>query len=203
MQFETTTRLFYGKFPYKAVLVNEGFDVDRYYGDMRRMIEWLRTMQKSEYQMRHARTIQLFFKKRKDLEYVVNNYGKWVNQVFEPHNKKHYEYLMQNKDCVTRNRLFWNKYSYKITLGAHTNIEKALDWFDNFFTEREPDRYRFGASLSQLLKEKERWRTYWCNPVLYLTEHDDVMLCKLALSDHIIKIEKAVTFDQFKEKTNG
>jgi len=199
MQFETTTRLFYGKFPYKAVLVNEGFDVDRYYGDMRRMIEWLRTMQKSEYQMRHARTIQLFFKKRKDLEYVVNNYDKWVTQIYEPFNKKHYEYLMQNNDAITRNRLFWNKYQYKITLGVHTGIEKAIGWFENFFTERDPSRYRFGSSLSKLISEKERWRTYWCNPVLYLTEHDDVMLCKLALSDHIIKIEQAVTFDQFKE----
>lgn len=200
MQFETTTRLFYGKFPYKAMLVNEGFDIDQYYGDMRRMIEWLRTIPKTEYQMRHARSIQLFFKKRKDLEHVANNYGKWVTQVYEPFNKKHYEYLMQNNDAITRNRLFWNKYQYKITLGAHTNIEKAISWFENFFTERDPSRYRFGSSLSKLISEKERWRSYWCNPVLYLTEHDDVMLCKLALSDHIIKIEQAVTFDQFKEK---
>ena len=50
------------------------------------------------------------------------------------------------------------------------------------------------------MREKETWRTYWCNPVLYLKEHDDVMLCKLALSDHIIKIESKVTFDPFKEK---
>tara|TARA_B100000989_G_scaffold143392_1_gene106851 strand:- start:3642 stop:4247 length:606 start_codon:yes stop_codon:yes gene_type:complete len=199
MQFETTTKLFYGKFPYKAVLVNEGFDMDRYYGDMRAMIEWLRKMKKSEYQMRHARTIQIFFKKRKDLEHVANTYGKWVKQVFEPFNKKHYEHLMQNKDCITRNRLFWNRYPYKITFGAHTDMQKSIDWFSNFFTEKDPNRFRYGSTLSQLLKEKERWRSYWCNPVLYLTEHDDVMLCKLALNHHIVKIETAVTFKDFRE----
>lgn len=203
MRFETTTRLFYSKFPYKAVLVNEGFDIDKYYGDMRKMIQWLRKIKKSEYQMRRARTIQLFFKKRKDLEYAINHYGEWVQQVFEPYNKKHYEYLMNNKDCVTRNRLFWNRYSYKITLGTHNNVQKAIGWFENFFTERDPSRFRFGASLNQLINEKEAWRSYWCNPVLYLANHDDVMLCKLALSDHIFKIETAITFNEFKEKQNG
>lgn len=202
MQFETTTKLFYSKFPYKAVLVSEGFDLDFYYEDMRKMIEWLKTQNKENYQMRHARTIQMFFKKRKDLEYIINNHGKWVKEVYEPYNKKHYEYLMDNKDCITRNRLFWNRYSYKITFGAHTNMEKSIDWFLNFFTEKDPSRYRFGSSLNSLLKEKERWRTYWCNPVLYLTDHDDVMLCKLALNHHIIKIESAVTLDQFKEIVN-
>tara|TARA_B100002019_G_C21228100_1_gene578480 strand:- start:244 stop:849 length:606 start_codon:yes stop_codon:yes gene_type:complete len=200
MQFETTTKLFYGKFPYKAVMTHEAFDVDEYYGNMTKMLKWLKSLPRDDYQMRHAKTIQLFFRKRKDLEHVVNSFHKWVTQVYEPFNKKHYEYLMQNKDCITRNRLFWNKYSYKITLGAHTNIEKAVAWFESFFTERDPARYRYGQSLGQLMREKETWRSYWCNPVLYLTEHDDVMLCKLALSDHIIKIESAVTFDQFKEK---
>ena len=200
MQFETTTKLFYGKFPYKAVMEKESFDIDEYYSNMREMIQWLRTLPKSDQQMRHARSIQLFFKKRKDLEYAVNKYGKWVSKVFEPYNKKHYEYLMQNKDVITRNKLFWNRYSYKITFGCHTDIDKAVVWFENFFTEKDPQRYRFGSSLHQLIKEKERWRSYWCNPVLYLTEHDDVMLCKLALNQHIIKIESAVTFDQFKGK---
>ncbi len=199
MQFETTTKLFYSKFPYKAVLVNEGFNADQYYGDMRKMIEWLRSLSKEDQQMRHARTIQLFFKKRKDLEHVVNKYGKWVTQVYEPLNKKHYEYLMQNRDTITRNKLFWNRYPYKITFGCHTDIDKAVNWFENFFSEKDPRRFRFGSSLHQLIKEKERWRSYWCNPVLYLTEHDDVMLCKLALSGHITKIESAVTFDQFRK----
>jgi len=202
MQFETTTRLFYSKFPYKAVMTHESFDVDEYYTNMKLMLEWLKTLPKSEYQMRHDKNIQLFFKKRKDLEKTVNKFGKWVKQVFEPLNKKHYEYLMQNKDTVTRNRLFWNRYPYKITFGCHTDIDKAVDWFNNFFTDKDPQRFRFGSSLHQLIKEKERWRSYWCNPVLYLTDHDDVMLCKLALSSHIIKIESAVTFDQFKEKSN-
>ena len=198
MQFETTTKLFYGKFPYKAVMEKESFDLDEYYANMRKMIQWLRKIPKSEQQMRHARSIQLFFKKRKDLEYVVNNYGKWVSKVFEPYNKKHYEHLMQNKDSITRKKLFWDRYPYKITFGAHTDMQKSIDWFSSFFTEKDPTRFRYGSTLSQLFKEKERWRSYWCNPVLYLTEHDDVMLCKLALNHHIIKIESAVTFDQFK-----
>jgi len=96
-------------------------------------------------------------------------------------------------------KLFWNRYPYKITFGCHTDIDKAVNWFENFFSEKDPRRFRFGSSLHQLIKEKERWRSYWCNPVLYLTEHDDVMLCKLALSGHITKIESAVTFDQFRK----
>lgn len=199
MRFETTTRLFYGKFPYKAVMTHEAFDVDEYYGNMRKMLQWLKTLPKNDYQMRHDKKIQLFFKKRKDLEYVADKFGKWVTQVHEPLNKKHYEYLIQNKDTITRNKLFWNRYPYKITFGCHTDIDKAVAWFENFFAERDPQRFRFGSSLHQLIREKETWRTYWCNPVLYLTEQDDVMLCKLALSSHIIKIESAVTFDQFRK----
>ena len=198
MRFETTTRLFYGKFPYKAILVHEGFDVDQYYGDMRRMIEWLRTMKKSEYQMRHARSIQLFFKKRKDLEHIANNYSKWVTEIHEPFNKKHYEHLMGTKDCITRNKLFWNKYKYKITFSCHSDLSKIVNWFDQFFTEKDSDRYRYGSSLHRLIREKDQWKTYWYNPVLYLSEQDDVMLCKLALDNHIMKVETAITFDEFR-----
>ena len=142
MQFETTAKLFYGKFPYKAVMEKEAFDMDEYYKDMRQMLQWLRSISKEDQQMRHARTIQLFFKKRKDLEHVINKYGKWVTKVYEPYNKKHYEYLITNKDTITRNKMFWNRYPYKITFGAHTSMERSIDWFNNFFTEKDPNRYR-------------------------------------------------------------
>ena len=190
MQFETTTKLFYGKFPYKAVMTHEAFDVDEYYGNMTKMLKWLKSLPKDDYQMRHAKTIQLFFRKRKDLEYVVNSFHKWVTQVYEPFNKKHYEYLMQNKDCITRNRLFWNKYSYKITLGAHTNIEKAVAWFENFFTERDPIDTDMGTRPN--LREKETWRLIGAI-VLYSTEHDDVMLCKLAPDHNKDRIQLRLT----------
>ena len=39
MRFETTTKLFYGKFPYKAVIEHHGFDTDLYYNNMRTIIK--------------------------------------------------------------------------------------------------------------------------------------------------------------------
>ena len=203
MRFETTTKLFYSKFPYKAIIEHRGFNSDDYYDSMTAMLRWLKKLSKDDYQMRHARSIQLFFKKRKDLEYVMNNYSKWVTEIHEPFNKKHYEHLKETKDCITRNRLFWNKYKYKITFSCHSDLSKIIHWFGHFFTDKDTDRYRYGSSLHKMIREKDQWKTYWCNPVLYLTNHDDVMLCKLALDNHIMKIETAITFDEFKGVSNG
>ncbi|OUV98701.1 MAG: hypothetical protein CBD16_09720 [Betaproteobacteria bacterium TMED156] len=203
MRFETTTKLFYSKFPYKAIIEHRGFNSDDYYDSMTTMLRWLKKLSKDDYQMRHARSIQLFFKKRKDLEYVMNNYSKWVTEIHEPFNKKHYEHLKETKDCITRNRLFWNKYKYKITFSCHSDLSKIIHWFGHFFTDKDTDRYRYGSSLHKMIREKDQWKTYWCNPVLYLTNHDDVMLCKLALDNHIMKIETAITFDEFKGVSNG
>tara|TARA_B100001057_G_C22824498_1_gene940829 strand:+ start:301 stop:912 length:612 start_codon:yes stop_codon:yes gene_type:complete len=203
MRFETTTKLFYSKFPYKAIIEHRGFNSDDYYDSMTTMLRWLKKLSKDDYQMRHARSIQLFFKKRKDLEYAMNNYSKWVTEIHEPFNKKHYEHLKETKDCITRNRLFWNKYKYKITFSCHSDLSKIIHWFGHFFTDKDTDRYRYGSSLHKMIREKDQWKTYWCNPVLYLTNHDDVMLCKLALDNHIMKIETAITFDEFKGVSNG
>ena len=56
--------------------------------------------------------------------------------------------------------------------------------------------------MHRLIREKDQWKTYWYNPVLYLSEQDDVMLCKLALDNHIMKVETAITFDEFKGVDN-
>ena len=61
-------------------------------------------------------------------------------------------------------------------------------WCENNY-ETRPDILILGKALSGGMM-----------PVSAVLADDDVMLCKLALSDHIIKIEQAVTFDQFKEK---
>ena len=82
-------------------------------------------------------------------------------------------------------------------------MSKIIHWFGHFFTDKDTDRYRYGSSLHKMIREKDQWKTYWCNPVLYLTNHDDVMLCKLALDNHIMKIETAITFDEFKGASNG
>ena len=60
----------------------------QYYGDMRRMIEWLRTMKKNPHPNASLDPIQLFFKKRKDLEHIANNYSKWVTEIHEKNKKK-------------------------------------------------------------------------------------------------------------------
>ena len=76
----------------------------------------------------------------------------------------------------------------------------SSDWFTGFFEERNPSRYRYGSSMSKMLRTKGQYEHYWCNPVLYLADKDDVVLCKLAMQDKIVKVETAVTFDEFKEE---
>ena len=53
--------------------------------------------------------------------------------------------------------------------------------------------------MAKMIRTKGSYEHYWCNPVLYLADLDDVMLCKLAMQDKIFKVEIAVTFDEFKE----
>ena len=71
---------------------------------------------------------------------------------------------MQNKDTITRNRLFWNKYSHKITLGAPLILRKQWHGLKTFLQNVILLDIDMG-NLSQLMREKEAWRTYWCNPV--------------------------------------
>ena len=197
MQFKNTTKLFYGEFPYKLVLHHQNIDIDNWYTHMRKTLEWLRNLPKENYRVRHMNSMQLFFKSRKDLMHVLDNDHRYAIEVHEPINKKHYEHLMDNPNCITRTTLFWNKYKYKITFDNHKNF--SPEWFTGFFQDRDPSRYRYGSSMAKMIRTKGQYEYYWCNPVLYLANNDDVMLCKLAMNDKILKIETAITFDEFKE----
>ena len=197
MQFKNTTKLFYGEFPYKLVLHHQNIDIDDWYSHMRKTLEYLRDLPKDSYRVRHLKTLQLFFKLRKDLVNILDRDHTFAIEVHEPLNKKHYEHLIQNPHCITRTTLFWNRYRYKITFNNSENF--TADWFVGFFNDKDPDRYRYGASMAKMIRSKGKYEYYWCNPVLYLADNDDVMLCKLAMNDKIFKIETAITFDEFKE----
>ena len=198
MQFKNTTKLFYGEFPYKLVMHHQHEDIDGWYGAMRKILEWMKTLPDNVYRVRHMKTFQMFFKTRKDLMHVLDNNHQYVTEVHEPLNKKHYEHLIKNPGCLTRTTLFWNKYRYKITFDSSNNF--PVDWFEGFFNDKDSTRYRYGSSLTKMIRTKGSYEYYWCNPVLYLAEKDDVMLCKLAMHDQILKVETAITYDEFKEE---
>ena len=103
MQYKNTTKLFYREFPYKVVLHHQGLNVDEWYTEMRKLMTWLRKLPKDNFRVRQQNQIQLFLKWRKDLISVLDKNSKFVSEVHEPVNKKHYEHLMNNKDCIVNN----------------------------------------------------------------------------------------------------
>ena len=129
-----------------------------------------------------------FLVEMKKLEKEVAVTGLW-----KPESNEQLELLKQDHKIVTRDSLFYDKYTWKITFKPGYKLDdkdELVDWINEIY---KTDDVVVKGDYSQTW-QSPRYR--FCNgnhiPILYLNDEDDVMMAKLIYTSSIKKIEKAV-----------
>jgi hypothetical protein len=116
-----------------------------------------------------------------------------VTGVWKPESTEHLELLKQDHKLVTRDSLFYDKYTWKITFKPGYQLEskdELVEWINEIYkTDDVVESGKYGKTWAS-----PRYRFCESNhiPILYLSDEDDVVMAKLIYTSSIKKIEKAV-----------
>ena len=154
---------------------------------------------------------------------LLERWGEDVVQITGPINSKHQDIMLEDLQVVTRHKLWYNKYRYKISSQRHGHTDQeifediqnfCLDTFDSG-TFKLNDTFRITSKAHQkkmqVLNNTVRgtlaggnWpglfrnfgAPYTATGSIYLVNHDDVVTLHMMYKKYITKSLKVITFDE-------
>jgi len=230
--FKRSSQLFYKKFPYKVRVPNFrmswGYNqlgplggsptfsrstYDQLSPDhhiirnlLGRVDLWLKQMQltyKEEYSIRRESTVNLFFKDKTIVEAFVAEFKKDVIDVWGPCNDEQLEVMNQDEQVVVKNKLWHNKFRYKLTyLGTTQFRERDAKTVFEHVSRTNPEDFHLSPNFRRAVglapihgNHIYRWTV--CS--VYCKEQEDTLLLKLATHESLTKIERCVTFEELEQ----
>lgn len=154
---------------------------------------------------------------------LLEQWGEDIIQITGPINSKHQDIMLDDLQIVTRHKLWYNKYRYKISSCRHGHVDQeifedmqnfCLDTFESG-TYKLNDTFRITSkahqkkmqTLNQAILQKNRngnWpglfrnfgAPYTATGSIYLVNHDDVVTLHMMYKKYITKSLKVITFDE-------
>jgi len=155
---------------------------------------------------------------------LLERWGEDVIQITGPINSKHQDIMLDDLQVVTRHKLWYNKFRYKISSQRHGHVDQeifedmqnfCIDSFDPG-TYKLNDTFRITSKAHQLKMQQlqksvnmsrrngQGWpglfrnfgAPYTATGSIYLTQHDDVVTLHMMYKKYITKSLKVVTFDE-------
>lgn len=125
--------------------------------------------------------------------YVLTNCPRQVIEIISPQSDDHVQVLKSDEKVVYRSQLFYNRYSWKITLSGTSNETERLellDWVSEYFTD-QIDISRVKLSVSYI------------SFILYCNDEDDVAMTRLMYSHRIKNITHAIVVNPNNNNNTG
>jgi hypothetical protein len=121
----------------------------------------------------------IYFSKMEDADAFLNTFANFVQIAEIPACQEQEDLLKSDTKIRTRLSLYFSQYRYKIVfLRNNYNRTEAFksvaEWVDAMFGERS---------------ERSFFRFHQCEPTLFLSDHDDLVMVKLAWHELIKQIE--------------
>ena len=152
---------------------------------------------------------------------IIDNWGNYIIEINGPLNTKHQDIMLEDLQIVTRRKLWYNKFRYKISSTRYGLPEQEIfEDMQNFCVDSlEYGTYKLNDTFRKTSKAyqkkiqlqhntmgslKGNWqRAMFRNPMpftatgsIYLVNHDDVVTLHLMYKKYITKSQKVVTFDE-------
>lgn len=195
------SKLFYGKYPYKLILINNSTKYDIQKKVTRQIKEWLdinapdsKTYMSASYSIVSkgkrgiVKKITVFLKDEQELQKFKRKFKKLIIAEYIPYNDKHIETLKDNVNMIVRQDLVYKKFRY-ILIFAYDNQGKNQELWEWLNTNL----------LEDLEGDECRW--YRCGGYsrIYLTDDKNLAFIKLAWLDKITGIRYIRTYDEMNE----
>ena len=187
----TTSKLFYGKWPFKLVVSVEraswlkmvqqtpSWKSKRDLQDVKTVAKLLEAFDSKEYATRGEHTrVSIFFKDIELKDKFIDTFGDRCLQFWKPDTDEELQTLVNNgRKVVIKNHLFKRKYRFKVTFKPAASDNERIsvkNWMQN-------NRDRFDANQSASLWLEAGHKRWW-NASYYLYVTDDKSLAMLVLS---------------------
>lgn len=198
---ETTKKLFYKKYPYKAVFMFPMQQWGGRYGNTFRRIdgqcmEMINSLPKTYKRRIEMGSASIFSLTKEEHDQVCKLLGVWLSSTTEPDNETQLEFLLaQTGKKILCNKLPFDKYQYKIYLKDLT-YEKRVnlkDWLSKY-----GDKVRMTESSWRWINGIQRW--VW-KPFFYAVDQNMMSMVCLYLGDSIESFEEFITNSSINTQT--
>jgi hypothetical protein len=138
---------------------------------------------------------RVFLRSQKDVDRFLALYGAYVTTLTKPDNDLHLDFIISNINCLTRNRLFYDRYAYRVVFRRehHPYIDLKLSrkethemqsWLAMQFGHRNDGQI---AYMFQHHNHRTR---------LYLANEEDTMLVQMTWNEKILQVDKVVIWSK-------
>lgn len=198
-----TSRLFYGRYPYKIEMsrksaigwsdFNSGWSVSR-------CEQWLAARQADHRfytQIRTARNkknvhvkCSLFLRDKAHFDACLANFKDNIDSIVQPFDDSHVDLLQENTSVEIRTKLLYRRYRYVVTFRRHymEPIDDLEQWIH--------------ANVLQDGQQQAKWEPLGWSPRIYLSDESNLMLIKLTWSERIRNIKIVYTYDELGAKNS-
>ena len=209
MKREHTTRLFYGRYPYRILFHKAGNPIDPAFNDgwtVHKCKAWLddngldyrmynRVHDKRRYRAKNQYMVvsgSLFLKDKTTFDQCIARWKDSIDTVTSPYDDSHVDILAKNTSISIRARLLYKRYRYVITFrfAYKETTDDLINWVNNNFLSK-------ANSADSVKFIQSSWR-----PRLYLRDEDDFVLVKMIWSDRIRDIVVVYTHDDLEGVTS-
>ena len=197
MERNHTSRLFFGKYPYKIEISVKGGKYDPPNHTIWTVMgakKFLKSqsianrMYSSFTSVNKIRTTEtsVFLSNKADFDRCVNLWQTYIKSVTEPYKEEHVNFLAENTEIILRPTLIYRRYRYIVLFkrAFKEDLSDITTWVNDTFTTY-PSK---SATAKYLLSG-------W-NPRLYLVDESDLMLTKLTYGERIRSITMICIFDE-------
>lgn len=227
-EFKLNTKVFYKKYTWRVAFFQPSWRdknriaiQDAWYRN-RQIIELLENTELCGFKTRADSSYFVYLTRPDRIPELLELWGEDIIEILGPINERHQDIMLEDLQVVTRKKLWYSQYRYKISSTQHGTTDQAVfqemqEFCDESF---EHGTYKINNVLKrssktaqQRLKQLQanyttasgyqgslfgayRWMPYTATGSIYLTSHDDVVTLHMMFKPYITTSQKVVTFDE-------
>ena len=183
--------------------------------------KYLKNNEKGSWKTRADRSFFIYLTKPDIIKHIISEWGEDIIEINGPMNTKHQDIMLEDLQVVTRHKLWYGKFRYKISSTRYGLTEQEIfEDIQGFCVDTlDPGTYKLNDTFRKTSKANQRkvvlqhnvmgnvksnWqRAIFRNSIpftatgsIYLINHDDVVTLHLMYKRYITKSQKVITFDE-------
>lgn len=125
----------------------------------------------------------IYFSSEENLEKMVAEYGDKIKSINKPKNKEHADLMESGTVSVMRNKLFWNKFRFKIV--CDKTIVTYIGLLERFDAKIQEDNNLQEWFNEHTTDETALWFSSYDHYTAYFVDEDDAMFFRLTFGDKV------------------
>ena len=203
MKEHSTQKLFWKKWPYKAIIKisatrsgHSGYSFSRRNNverveEFARLKEWFKN-HIPDAGIRCETNLSVFLSTEQELAEVLDNWGHKVLEVWKPESDSAKELLVEHEYDVVRDRPWYGKYPIRARIPYTADFRsKHIQSFREAVLSLGEGNWHAAGQLLDIIAKSNVSRYGWGQPLhLYLTSAEDAAMLRLLCGDYIERFER-------------